>query len=169
VDTESVIEEFQNAKKNDDPYKIFRSVFNISQDLDYILNFVKNTPDGEYRHQAEYLHILQGIQKDTMPIDNIYSFFNLIKDSYSENYNPDNALAIIVCEKGILEYDGITGVNEHFDPQDNIHWNCIGKSSWIINKKDEIILNPGDIIFIKAGTYHSVKTLEPRVGIIFTA
>ena len=70
----------------------------------------------------------------------------------------------------------------HSDLADVIHWQCSGVSEWVmyeglvafdderknIEKKSETVrLNPGDVIWFKAGQEHMVINLEPKYSIIF--
>lgn len=162
------VEEFQKARVNQEPYKVFKSVFDISQNMGELLEFTKNSPYGKYRDQAETVHIKEALYPDMMPVDNIHNFFNLMKASYGQDYHDRNSFTMLISEREISTYSGITGVPSHFDPQDNIHWNCLGSSLWLLNGTDKLILEPGDIIYIKSGTTHEVTTLAPRVAIIFS-
>jgi mannose-6-phosphate isomerase-like protein (cupin superfamily) len=54
---------------------------------------------------------------------------------------------------------------KHKDTMDVYFWQCQGVTKWIIEDKDEVILNPGDLIYIPKEIYHSVIPLSPRLGI----
>jgi len=54
---------------------------------------------------------------------------------------------------------------KHKDTMDVYFWQCQGVTKWIIEGKDEVILNPGDLIYIPKEIYHSVIPLSPRLGI----
>ena len=47
---------------------------------------------------------------------------------------------------------------------DVYYWKCQGVTQWIVEDKN-VILNPGDLIYIPSGMYHSVTPLSPRLGI----
>ena len=53
----------------------------------------------------------------------------------------------------------------HKDEMNVWYWQCEGRTKWIIDEKDECLLEPGDLIFIEAGTYHNIIPLTPRFGI----
>jgi len=60
----------------------------------------------------------------------------------------------------------------HKDTVDVWFWQCQGATKWILDDKhlggnwtDEVILNPGDLIFIPKNMYHNVIPLSPRLGI----
>jgi ribosomal protein L16 Arg81 hydroxylase len=52
----------------------------------------------------------------------------------------------------------------HNDTMDVYFWQCQGVTKWILDN-DEIILNPGDLIYIPKGIYHTVIPLTPRLGV----
>ena len=54
---------------------------------------------------------------------------------------------------------------KHKDTMDVYFWQCQGVTKWIIEDKEEVILNPGDLIFIPKGVYHTVIPLSPRLGV----
>ena len=53
---------------------------------------------------------------------------------------------------------------KHKDTMDVYYWQCQGVTQWIVEDKN-VILNPGDLIYIPSGMYHSVTPLSPRLGI----
>ena len=53
---------------------------------------------------------------------------------------------------------------KHKDTMDVYYWQCQGVTHWIVEDKN-VILNPGDLIYIPTGMYHSVTPLSPRLGI----
>jgi len=53
----------------------------------------------------------------------------------------------------------------HKDTTDVWFWNCQGKTKWIIENKEQFILEPGDLIFVKKGIFHNAIPLTPRAGI----
>ena len=56
---------------------------------------------------------------------------------------------------------------KHNDDDDVWFWQCQGVTKWIIEDKDEIVLNPGDLIYVPEGVNHSVEALTPRLGVSF--
>lgn len=52
----------------------------------------------------------------------------------------------------------------HNDVMDVYFWQCQGVTKWIFDN-DEIILNPGDLIYIPKGVFHNVVPLSPRLGV----
>jgi hypothetical protein len=61
---------------------------------------------------------------------------------------------------------------KHPDDHDVITWQTNGRIEYrlykdkLSDKYDSIILNPGDVIYMPAGLYHSVTAIEPRSSII---
>jgi ribosomal protein L16 Arg81 hydroxylase len=71
--------------------------------------------------------------------------------------------------------EAVSGLGAHFDPCEQIHWNCIGSTLWKIYEDDyqtvteEFILEPGDVIFLPTGRIHGVSSITtPRAGIAFS-
>jgi len=54
---------------------------------------------------------------------------------------------------------------KHKDTMDVWFWQCQGVTKWIIEDKEEFILNTGDLIYIPTGFHHEVVPLSPRLGI----
>jgi len=54
---------------------------------------------------------------------------------------------------------------KHKDSMDVYFWQCQGVTKWIIEDNNEVTLNPGDLIFIPKGVYHTVIPLSPRLGV----
>lgn len=54
---------------------------------------------------------------------------------------------------------------KHKDKMDVWFWQCQGITQWIINEKEKVLLNSGDLIYVPIGVYHEVIPLSPRIGI----
>tara|TARA_R110000803_G_scaffold192786_1_gene255673 strand:- start:224 stop:640 length:417 start_codon:yes stop_codon:yes gene_type:complete len=53
----------------------------------------------------------------------------------------------------------------HKDTMNVWYWQCRGTTKWIINEKDEYIMEAGDLLHIPKGNYHNIIPLTPRVGV----
>jgi|SRR6056300_440045 len=53
----------------------------------------------------------------------------------------------------------------HCDNVDVNFWQCQGKTEWTVDGYGTHILEPGDLIQVPKGIYHSVEALTPRLGI----
>ena len=55
----------------------------------------------------------------------------------------------------------------HNDDIDIFSWQCQGKSIWHIgeSEKESFVMEPGDLVFCPAWTYHEVVPLTPRAAI----
>jgi ribosomal protein L16 Arg81 hydroxylase len=102
-------------------------------------NFIKHNPVGFFvSHDAHNIPELKKILKDlNCKIAHLY--FNITTTSKT--------------------------FGKHKDSMDVWFWNCQGKIKWIIEDKKEIVLNPGDLIYVKKHVYHEVIPLTPRAGI----
>ena len=71
------------------------------------------------------------------------------------------------CTSAHLYFNVTTKVESfgrHKDTVDVWFWQCQGVTKWILDN-DEVILNPGDLIYIPKGVYHTVVPLSPRLGV----
>ncbi len=53
----------------------------------------------------------------------------------------------------------------HVDTMKVTYWQCVGQTMWIIDEREQHILQAGDLITVEQGTYHNVIPLTPRLGI----
>lgn len=62
-------------------------------------------------------------------------------------------------------------IGKHYDNTDVIFWQCIGKVRWHIGfdlEHSEVFdLEPGDILYNPAGSWHYVESLTPRASLSF--
>ena len=78
-----------------------------------------------------------------------------------------NVLKNFECNTALLYFNVTTKAEtfgRHKDTMDVYYWQCQGVTQWIVEDKN-VILNPGDLIYIPSGMYHSVTPLSPRLGI----
>jgi len=61
-----------------------------------------------------------------------------------------------------------SGTYQHTDPHDVIHWQCRGASEWFMGEEmQSFILEPGDLIWFKAGTKHKIENITEKYALIF--
>ena len=106
------------------------------------------------------------------------SFYIQIRDAkFHEKYNVvANFFNKVFNDKspgGAVWIDLVSGkpkIELHIDDwENNIHWQVIGTTTWEFSKTKDgeittIQLNPGDVVYIPNGLYHSVKSDTPRCG-----
>lgn len=63
--------------------------------------------------------------------------------------------------------DTIDDIPAHFDALDNFYWQCQGSVEWQANGNTYVV-EPGDLVYIPAKTYHSVNFSMPRAAIGFS-
>ena len=61
----------------------------------------------------------------------------------------------------------INNVPSHIDGLDNFYWQCQGSVEWEANGNTYVV-NPGDLVFIPAKTYHAVNFSVPRAAVGFS-
>ena len=54
---------------------------------------------------------------------------------------------------------------EHKDKMDTWFWQVKGSTKWVIENKEEYLLEEGDLIHVPKGILHNVIPLSPRAGI----
>ena len=87
-----------------------------------------------------------------------------------EGHNIDkvkDVLKDLECNTAHLYFNVTTKAEtfgKHKDTMDVYYWQCQGVTQWVVEDKN-VILNPGDLIYIPSGMYHSVTPLSPRLGI----
>lgn len=56
----------------------------------------------------------------------------------------------------------------HIDPYDILHWQCRGATEWSIGENmEKIILEPGDLLWLKAETKHKTENITEKYSLIF--
>ena len=161
----------KSAKEQDINHTIFKNVIDITCTWQDFINYIEICKEKNYPHRSDApgFYILNDITKDF--IDNYFkakSFREQVADAYDiDRYG----FSIVLFNKEVGEE--ITGITKHTDQGDTIHMHCIGNSIWTIWHEDgtttEYETNPGDVVFVKTGINHSVKSLSSRAGIVFVA
>lgn len=65
----------------------------------------------------------------------------------------------------------VPDIAPHPDPQDNFYWQCIGSVEWTREdggSGNSFVVEPGDMVYIPAGSMHSVKFSMPRAAVGFS-
>ena len=85
-----------------------------------------------------------------------------------QGYRPKDALTAHIYVS-LSKNSGTFG--RHEDPKHDVYFvQALGKSEWMVedNGKENIyILEPGDMIYVAAGLFHTPRPLSPRVGLSF--
>lgn len=82
-----------------------------------------------------------------------------------------------------LVQNDIFPTNVHSDPGHTFYWQCQGESEWMLfeeymcptcncgegrhGAESQILLEPGDVIFVPKGMKHTVKIHTPRAALVF--
>lgn len=133
-------------------------------------------PDDPYNPEDTIIH---GV--------NIREHFYLMIDSelespfFPEQYQIIDKLNSLMSKEAFNTFTlinfvgGERPINIHNDPRHSFYWQCQGKSIWKSYDFDAetpilletIEVNPGDIIFVPNGIFHTVETPEPRTAMSF--
>lgn len=80
-----------------------------------------------------------------------YDYYTMLSSSY-RNLTPDDS-----------------GTPSHTDEADTLHWQCRGATEWIIgSSSDSVILEPGDLIWFRANTWHKTSNLTEKCSLMFS-
>lgn len=173
MNTLELTNQLKEARKNNLPFKVFKGIMQESPTWNQFLNYVEKTKEfGNYRSDREGFYILNSTEISYISdFPNIKNFYNAILSAYGKEL-VQKSLSVILSET-YRNIAPISGVARHSDPIDTIHWAAIGASMWKLWDSEgnltEILLEPGDIIYVKDGNEHEVESITPRAGIIFTA
>lgn len=163
----------KQAREENAPYKLFKAVYKDAPKFDQFLDYAVRSKDlGNFRSDREGFYILNSTELEYIPdFINAKDFYNAVKEAYGEKLG-QHSLSVIISEH-YRNISDVSGVKKHFDPIDTVHWNCVGATIWKIwNSEDnaiEVLMEPGDVIYVAEGNVHEVESLTPRAGIIFTA
>ncbi len=160
----------KSAKEQDINHTIFKNVIDINCNWENFLDYMAEVKDTNlYRSDAPGFYILNDVTREL--IDDFFKakeFRMQVAEAYGiERYG--FSIVIFDEEKG----EERTGITKHTDHGDTIHMHCVGKSVWTVWNEDGTTFDyptePGDVVFVKVGVNHSVKSLSSRAGIVFVA
>ena len=107
-------------------------------------------------------------------IKTVNEFVRVVHSKFKLNHEDKNTLT---CQLfGTILVEEGTALEKHEDSENNLFWQCKGRSRWMIfnsyetNKPDmDIIVEEGDVLFIPSHTIHYVEPETPRacVAILF--
>jgi len=164
-------EELIRVKKDNVDHDIFKNVIDVSCNFQDFMNYIEEAKKNNlHRSDAPGFHILNDVNRDA--VNNIFNASDF-RVQCAEAYGIERyGFSIVISENGNKDHN-ITGIPRHVDDGDTIHLHCVGHSVWTVWDKDDnptdYETSPGDVVYIKAGTNHSVKSLSPRAGIVFVA
>lgn len=107
-------------------------------------------------------------------IDKINIFVKEVHRRFRLNHTDKNTLTCQLFGTTIVEKG--TSLEKHHDSENNLFWQCKGKSRWMLFDSYEtdkpymdIIVEEGDVLFIPSNTIHYVEPETPRacVAILF--
>lgn len=115
-----------------------------------------------------YLTVGFSDNRDVREIQQVYEIF---EDIFNGELAPVSAFVNII--------GGEKPGEAHHDERETIFWQCIGSSEWTVYEdpteskyevsslkiKNQFVLNPGDILYLKNKGIHSVKNYGPRAAI----
>ena len=149
---------------------VFRNVIDCDISWNDFINYRSDSNlIVQTRWDSEYLSV--NFEADGSKLLGKYKSFSLFKNILISIWGN------LVWDEPAIIMSDITGLGSglvpHGDRCEQIHWNCIGSSIWIVKRFDgeekKYILNPGDIIRMPINMYHCVETLyAPRAAIVYS-
>jgi hypothetical protein len=164
------VELFKSLKESQQEF-VFRNAFPDTPSFEDFINFREKSNKIEPTRWEYDFKLSLNFELEGSPFlsqnKNFYNFRENLYQVWGDELWDEPAI-IITEEMG----DG-SGLGKHFDPCPQIHWNCIGKTVWVVERFDgtemKYVLNPGDIIYLAEGMKHAVSTItSPRAGIAYS-
>ena len=135
---------------------------------------VTNSYDGESSHRGmfdsegflEYNKILNYYENGhTIIMSNVFDLteeLRLLADTISDSF-----AFYPVYGNFYLSKNGRGGFQSHDHPRWDVYVKQIyGTSHWVLNETEDVILPPGDVLYIPKGTKHYVKSTDgPRLSL----
>ena len=160
-------------------YKLIENYFKVNTNWEAVLNLLyKNAEGSQARPDTLWFKIKNGRLFEEMP--ELKDFLeNINKDFDSEffeecEFYDDWQNGICNCKSAwhmdgpVISLDNET-VGKHKDIKDTAYLQILGNSFWELNGRENIVLNPGDLIFVSNKITHEVSGEGPRMGILFMA
>lgn len=171
---------FQDLVLDPPTWHSFENLFDTTLDSDINFQFFggMTIADSErhVRHFDEIIDIFSSIHPgEKISVMSIVHFVNKNNNDLSEEtLQFANKFVARNPNKPIPNFDlNLLQPSRHSDAVDGLFLQCNGSTLWNIFYEDsteEIIANPGDVLFIPKGIEHSVESLTPRssISISFT-
>lgn len=161
-------------------YIVIRNYFDINTDWQSVLNLVYKNEENIGSTINKNLWIKF---KDRKPFDHVpdlkdfcYKLNQDFNSVFIENcgWNEDWHGSRCNCP-GIWHIDtplmslGSFSMSKHQDRMPAAYIQILGKSFWRVDSKDELVLNPSDLLLLHKGTDHEVWGKGPRFAILLAA
>jgi hypothetical protein len=160
-----------------DKYKLIENYFHINTNWEQAVNLIYKNVEGQ-RGDTLWFKIKNRRLFEDMP--DLKAFFEKINKDYGSEYYDectyydDWSFGRCSC-KGIWHVDspvisldnGV--VSAHRDINDAAYLQILGQSFWKLGGKEEVVLSPGDILFLSKKITHEVWGQGPRMGILIMA
>lgn len=171
---------FQDLVLDPPAWHSFENLFDTTLDSDINFQFFggMTIADSErhVRHFDEIIDIFSSIHPgEKISVMSIVHFVNKNNNDLSEEtLQFANKFVARNPNKPIPNFDlNLLQPSRHSDAVDGLFLQCNGSTLWNIfyeGSTEEIIANPGDVLFIPKGIEHSVESLTPRssISISFT-
>jgi len=172
MDIEHVRNKINNARKTNSPI-LFEKLFNDTPSWDEIFSHMTHEYTREPKLSFGDGYIVHGgvafnreMAYAQIRDASFHNKYKIVSSFFNEVFNS-------ISPGGGVYLDFIAGrpkVPSHPDPSDNLHWQVIGVTTWEFRKNESqkdaeiITMNPGDVVFIPDGLWHSVYSDTPRCG-----
>ena len=155
------------SRANRTPF-VIRNFYDPMFDWNFAINFlnkcmVEKEENTHITKTGDYYFILQPNEKYHPTYSDYYEILN--------KSHPDGVILIPVILVSI--FNNIPNLTEHADPVDQMHLAINGSSNWKLTLDDgsteELVVSPGDFIFIPKLIKHEVTSVNHRIGLTFSS
>ena len=157
----------KKSKETRTPF-VIRDFYKPMFDWNFAIKFlnmcmVEKEENTHITKTGDYYFILQPNES----YHQIYSdYYDLLNKSH-----PDGVILIPVILVSI--FNNIPNLTEHADPVDQMHLAISGSSNWKLTMDDgnteELVMSPGDFIFMPHLIKHEVTSISHRIGLTFSS
>ena len=175
--TREVLESIKESKKNHKVLVIkdfYKDTPSWQEFMDYIdkSSRVEESmcPDGPTEHDKSLGAVVIG---NVIIKQNFYFYLGMdwhmnkateeIEKAFNDVFDATGGVSSIYLNVS----SNVRNVEQHFDELDNFYWQCIGSTTWHCEDKTYTV-NPGDMVYIPAKSYHGVDFSMPRAAIGFS-
>ena len=140
--------------------------------IDYIDESSRVTDSQMPDKPGEYDLSLDAVIKGNIMIKQSFYFYLVQHRHLGKTEEISNSLVRDLQAPGGLSSlyinfsSNINNIPSHKDALDNFYWQCMGSTEWMCQDKVYSV-EPGDMVYIPANSYHAVNFSMPRAAIGF--
>ena len=143
---------------------------NINDNLEYAVLKNWHQPTPEQQKFKEFYDVENQGGRISIKNKILYDEFKYFLEESLLAYPNKEYDYFLMEARSFRNVNSNSGTDEHVDPHDILHWQCRGATYWFIGKNSEqIMLEPGDLIWFRANTKHRTENITEKYSLIFNA